>query len=216
MNEQITSSDIKNNTFFWYFYISIFRGSDEEKEINIDEVLEVIDVNTDELVEWQKKFFPNNDSQEMVRFIGGRLNDKMTFHIEFQEDEILYFLNDIYIGNLGGHFEAWFLTFDELVKFAKYDSLFLLLLPMTAIEKTQVETAKKLITEHLVVIPKFEKEAKYIAECILNGLLIEENFYIHEIGIANNQNHSVRNIEEYPRYKEDIRELNLALAKFIE
>lgn len=158
----------------------------------------------------------DNKPTEIVKFIGGRLNDKMTFHIEFQEDEILYFLNDIYIGNLGGHFEAWFLTLDELVKFAKYDSLFLLLLPMTGIEKKQVETAKKLITEHLLVIPKFEKEAKYIAECIINGLLIEGYFYIHEVGIANNQNHSIRNIEKYPRYRDDIMELNLALKKFIE
>lgn len=216
MNEQITSDDIKNNTFFWCFYIGLFRGYDDKNEINIDEALEVIDVNKEELVEWEKAFFTDTDSKEIVRFIGGRLKDKMTFLIEFQENEIVYFLNDTYIGNLGGHFEAWFLTLDELVRFGDYELLFLLLLPMTGIEKKQIASVKDLISKYLISIPKFQKTAEYIAECIVNGLIMDKTFCVNEIGITNNQNHSVRNIEKYPRYRDNVIELNVALNKFME
>lgn len=216
MTNQIKSEDIKNSTFFWCFYIGLFRGYDEIYELNIDEALEGIAINNDELHDWENTFLTTKDPDENVRFIGGKLNQEMSFHIEFQESEILYYLNDIYIGNLGGHFEAWFLTFDELIKFGKFDLLFLLLLPMTGIEKKQIEPAKNLIAEYLKSIPLFEEKAEYISECIVNGLIMEGNFSTDaEIGIVNNQNHSVRNIEKYPRYRDDIKKLNLALKLLI-
>lgn len=90
--------------------------------------------------------------------------------------------------------------------------LFLLLLPITAIEKKQYSIAKKLIVDHLVTIPLFDKHANYIAECILEGLIINDDFAtIDGVGIVNSQNHSVRNIEKYPRYTNDVTNLNLAL-----
>ncbi|MCL5128000.1 Imm19 family immunity protein [Algibacter sp. L4_22] len=212
MANQIKPEDIKDNTSFWYFYISLFRGYDELKEINLDEALKVIEINKKELNDWENKFYSNNNSNQNFKFIEGKLNQNMSFHIDFQESKILYYLNDIYIGNLGGHFEAWFLTLDELIKFGKFDLLFLLLLPMTGIEQKQIEPAKHLITEYLKLIPLFEKKAEYIAECILNGLVMNGKFSTNnEVGIVNNQNHSVRNIEKYPRYVDDIKELNLAL-----
>jgi hypothetical protein len=60
----------------------------------------------------------------------------------------------------------------------------------------------------------FENHAEYIAKCILNGLTINGRFFEeNEIGILNNQNHSVRNIEKYPRYAEDVIKLNGVLKK---
>ncbi|WP_162796146.1 Imm19 family immunity protein [Pedobacter namyangjuensis] len=62
----------------------------------------------------------------------------------------------------------------------------------------------------------FEKNAAYITYCIVNGLVMEQPFVNSEIGLINNQNHSVRNIEKYPDYKEDVKELNVTLRKFVE
>lgn len=217
MDRQITQDDLKDNTFFWYAYISWFRGYDEINEINIDEALEVIGIEREKLAEWEKRFFPQNKDEEFARFIGGKLNEDITFSIEFHDYEVVFFLNDIYIGNLGGHFEAWFLTWDELLAFQQFEHLFLLLLPMTAIEKHQTDKAKQIIQNHLNTIPKIEKNAEYITKCILNGLTIDEQFFEQdEVGIVNSQNHSVRNIEKYPRYREDIIELNKILKKIVE
>lgn len=217
IDRQIIQDDLKYNTFFWYAYISWFRGYDDINEISIDEALEVIGVDIEKLVEWEKDFFLQNRGEEFTRFIGGKLNENITFSIEFRDYEIVFFLNDIYIGNLGGHFEAWFLTWDELLIFQQFEYLFLLLLPMTAIEKHQTDDAKQIIQNHLKTIPRFEKNAEYITKCILNGLTIDGKFFEkNEVGIVNNQTHSVRNIEKYPRYREDVIELNKILKKKVE
>lgn len=216
MENSIKTEDIRDNTFFWISYISWFRGFDIKNEIPIDEALGVIGIDRDGLYNWSQDFFYKNISDENVKFIGGKLDDEMSFHIEFQENEIVFFLNDIYIGNLGGHFEAWFLTWYELLAFDKYDLLFLLLLPMVGIEPHQTEKAQEYIVNKIKTIPKFEKDAKYITDCIMNGIAIKGQFFNQNgVGTINHQNHSVRNIEEYPRYKEDVIELNLALMKFV-
>jgi hypothetical protein len=217
MDKQITQKDLKDNTFFWYAYMSWFRGYDDINEINIDEALEVIGIDKEKLAEWERQFFPQNKDEDIVRFIEVKLNENITFSIEFQDNEIVFFINDIYIGNLGGHFEAWFLTWDELLAFQQFDYLFLLLLPMTAIDKHQIEDAKSIIQTHLKIIPKFEYHVEYIAQCILNGLTIDETFFVQNgVGIVNSQNHSVRNVDKYPRYREDVKELNMTLKKLVD
>lgn len=217
MKKQITQNDLKNNTFFWYAYISLFRGYDEVNEINIDEALEVLEIDNKELSVWEKEFFPQREGDEFTRYIGGKIDEDLSFFIKFQDCEIVFFLNDIYIGNLCGHFEAWFLTWDELLVFRQFEHLFLLFLPMTRVEKHQTDEARLIIQNHLKTIPKFENNTEYITKCILNGLVIDGQFFIQsEIGIVNNQNHSIRNIEKYPRYKEDVMKLNGVLKKLVE
>lgn len=211
---EINIDEIKNNPFFWYNYICWFRGFDDENEINIDEALEILEIDQAEFQLWGKEFFPENSSEEPMRFISGKMKEEISFHIDFAEYEIAYFINDIYIGQLSGHFEAWFLTWDELMSLSQQDCLFLLLLPMTGIDETQIPETLKIVSEHLKNISKFEKDADYIAKCIVNGLLMEGIFFQQNpIGIVNNQNHSVRNIEKYPMYKEDVIQLNADLKK---
>ena len=71
-----------------------------------------------------------------------------------------------------------------------------------------------MITEQLKSLSLFEKRAAYVSECIVNGLIMNGNFSNNnDIGIVNNQNHSVRNIEKYPRYRDDVIALNFALKK---
>jgi len=214
MNRQITQNSIKDNTFFWYSYIKWFNGYDDINEINIDEALEVIGIDKEKLAEWEEQFFSLDDFGEVSKFIEGKLDGDTTFLIEFEDHEIRFFLNDIYFGNLGGHFEAWFLTWDELLSLQQFEQLFLLMLPMTAIEREQRDHAKQIIYNHLKTVPQFQQSAEYISKCILNGLLIDEVFFeLDEVGTVNNQNHSVRNIRKYPRYKENVIELNKIFKK---
>ncbi|AWK06484.1 hypothetical protein HYN56_20560 [Flavobacterium crocinum] len=215
MNRKIQLDEISNNTFFWKFYFCWSRGCDHEKEINIDEVLEVVKTDETKAYEWERLFLNEEDIEENPRYIAEKINDNLNYAIEFQEYEINFFLNDIYIGNLGGHFEAWFFTLEELLAFEKYPELFLLFLPMTGIKEDQRVILKPFISKHLELIPKFETHSEYIADCILNGLIMESGFSeIEGVGMTNNQNHSVRNIDVYPRYRENVIELNKILVSF--
>jgi len=212
MNNEITIEEIRNNTFFWKFYLCWFRGFDDKEEINIDEAVDVIETNETEFYTWERLFFNHESIEENPRYIAGNLTDNLNFAVEFQEYEINFFLNDIYIGNLGGHFEAWFLTLDELLAFEKDPVFFLLLLPMTGIQENQKSVLQPIITKHLEAIPKFESHSEYIANCILNGLIMDSSFQeTAEIGLTNNENHSVRNVIKYPRYEEDVKQLNRIL-----
>lgn len=212
MNKPIQIEELNENTFFWKYYFCWSRGYDQKEEINIDEVLEVVEINETEAYEWETGFFNYDDIEENPRYVAGKINDNLNFAVEFAEYEINFFLNDIYLGNLGGHFEAWFFTLQELLAFEKYPNLFLLFLPMTGITEDQKVILKPLIIKHLILIPKFETHVAYIADCILNGLIMESSFEeTPEIGLTNNQNHSIRNITAYPRYKEDVIALNKIL-----
>ncbi|MFN0292598.1 Imm19 family immunity protein [Pedobacter helvus] len=214
MSRQIAIAELQNNPYFWYMYLKWFRGFDDKNELNLDEAMEVIDIDQNQLHQYEMDFYADiND--ENIEFIDEKLGDGMSVCIEFRENEIVFFLNEIYIGNLGGHFEAWFFTWKEWLAFEKYQPIFMLLLPIVAIEQYQIEEAKELIERHLKAIPSFEKDANYIAYCIVNGLTIDAPFKnMANIGIVNRQNHSVRNIEKYPHYQHDVIVLNIALNKF--
>lgn len=212
MNLQIPIEELNNNTFFWKFYLCWFRGYDEKQELNIDEAVEVIETNETDFYEWEREFFNHDDIEENPKYVAGKINDKLNFAVEFAEYEINFFLNDIYIGNLGGHFEAWFFTLDEVLAFEKYPNLFLLFLPLTGITEDQKAVLKPVIVKHLKTISQFDIHSDYLADCILNGLIIESPFQeMPEIGLTNNQSHSIRNIADYPRYKEHVIELNKIL-----
>jgi hypothetical protein len=214
MNTQITIEEIKNNTFFWKYYFCWSRGYDEKEEINIDQVLEVVETNETEAYEWERIFFNYEDIEDNPRHVAGRINDNLNFAVEFAEYEINFFLNDIYIGNLGGHFEGWFFTLEELLSFEKYPNLFLLFLPMTGISEDQKAILKPIVIKHLNTIPKFDPHSNYIADCLLNGLIMQSRFEeIEGIGLTNNENHSVRNVTGYLRYLEEVVELNKILKE---
>ncbi len=215
MSRQIAIAELQNNPHFWYMYLKWFRGFDDKNEINLDEAMEVINIDQNQSYRYEEDFF-SDINNENIKFIDEKLNDNISVYIEFRENEIVFFLNEIYIGNLGGHFEAWSLTWEELLAFEKYPLLFLLLLPMVGVEQAQVEGAKEFVAKHLKTIPSFEKEASYIAYCIVNGLVIDVPFFDKtNIGIANQQNHSVRNIEKYPHHQDNMIALNIALSEFV-
>jgi len=225
-NQLLTKKDIGfDNLNFWYYYILCFRGCDHERELNLDDAIkEVIDVKkyVPSINDWYKEFCPKEKADgdglfENPKVIAGNLTDDIRFAIEFHFSETTFYLNSFYIGNLGAHFEAWFLTLKELITFDKYDMLFLLLLPMTGVEESERELAEKSVSEKLMSISMFAEQADYVAKCIVNGLIVDKPFYtIQDVGIVSDTNHSVRNITKYPRYKDDVIEINKALEAFVE
>jgi hypothetical protein len=100
------------------------------------------------------------------------VNDKVTLFAEFHAYNTVYFFNDIYLGNTGGHFHLSLLTWTELKEIIANDKtelspLFLLLLPLVIgneSERTEIEaeilhnlkqTALGLNEEHLRQMTKF-------------------------------------------------------------
>lgn len=224
MQNFLSKEDIAYNNYnFWWFYVSLIPGFDDEKEYNLDDAIEaVIDKNryVPNQAEWFSEFCPKAGVEkdgyyENSKAIEELLKDDFRVYIEFNRWQITFYLNDIYIGNIGGHFETRFLTWDELLFFDKYDYMFLLFLPMVGIAQHQRLVAEMMISEKLSQLTMFNGQEKYIAKCIVNGLLVENGFYETEgIGIMSAENHSVRNFEKYPRYKDNVTILNQALKRF--
>ncbi|GAA4177357.1 Imm19 family immunity protein [Sphingobacterium ginsenosidimutans] len=217
MDKRISVNELEGNVFFWYYYLCWFRGYDAENELNIDEALDVLKIDVEDLVNWEQFFFPPNTDDEVLRYIAEDLTEELSIHIQFRSNAIVFFLNDNYIGNLGGHFEAWFLTLEELKSFVKYPFVFLLLLPMLGIPAAQAQETRSLIAKHLTIIPILKDHASYIASCITNGLVMTNGFVRQNaLGLTNDQNHSVRNINQYPSDKDDIIALNKILEQFVQ
>ena len=226
MGTPLTKEDIAyTNHDFWWYYIITYRGFDDDKELNLDDAIQgVVDAEkvVPNFVPWYRAFCPMDDADddgcfENPHFISGDLGG-ISFAIEFHSWQTVFYINDIYIGNQGGHFEVWFLTVRELLVFDRYDSqfLFLLLLPMVGVEEHEREQMEQLVCEKLKAVTLFAGHEAYIAKCIVNGLVIEGAFTQMEgIGVTNGQNHCVRNVEKYPRYTDDVTAVNQALYNFL-
>lgn len=212
MSQHILEHEITfSNEHFWHWFIALLRGFDEEKELNLDEAIEEktgIDLYSKELEAWYRSFLPEHTDRAM-RYYHLAIHSKLYIDIQFTPEEIRYFLNDLYIGNIGGHFEAWFLSLKEFQRLQPTDLDFLLLLPMLAVEQNQLKVVTELIAKRLSNIKSFQGHEEYIASCIVNGLIIQNDFYLDEaVGVCNHQNHSVRNLQQHPDDMEHIQKLN--------
>ena len=139
--------------------------------------------------------------------------------IEFHPCYTYYFLNNILIGEICGHFHLKYITYPELLQIAKQkygDILFHLLLPLSAIREQEKEAAFDEITQRLKQIPIFQEQPDYISKCLLSGLLILNSDIqeIPEIGTICTSNHSYRNALVYDDdVKLEIKDLNALLSK---
>jgi len=83
---------------------------------------------------------------------------------------------------------------------------------MLGVEPQQTLEAKIQISKRLKNILFFQGQQDYIANCIVNGLKMNQEFYQDEqIGILDRQNHSMRNVELYSDDLEHIKTINLIL-----
>ncbi|WP_327857239.1 Imm19 family immunity protein [Acinetobacter guillouiae] len=213
-HQQVAEQEISfSNVHFWHWFLLLFRGFDEEKELNLDEAIQEavgLDPYNKELAAWYQSFLLSENNS--IRNYQFSISADIWVDIQFAQEQINYYLNDLYIGNLGGHFEAWFFTLEEFLSFQLNDQHFLLLLAMLGVEPQQTLDAKIQISKRLNNIQTFQGQQDYIANCIVNGLRMNQEFYQDEqIGILNRQNHSMRNVELYPDDLEQIKTINLIL-----
>lgn len=213
-HQQVAEQEISfSNVHFWHWFLLLFRGFDEEKELNLDEAIQEavgLDPYNKELATWYQSFLLSENNS--IRNYQFSISADIWVDIQFAQEQINYYLNDLYIGNLGGHFEAWFFTLEELLSFQLNDQHFLLLLAMLGVEPQQTLDVRIQISKRLNNIPSFQGQQDYIANCIVNGLRMNQEFYQDEqIGILNRQNHSMRNVELYPDGLEQIKTINLIL-----
>ncbi|NQX40921.1 immunity protein 19 [Pedobacter steynii] len=145
------------------------------------------------------------------------VNDKVTLFAEFHSYNTVYFFNDIYLGNTGGHFHLSLLSWTELKEIISNDKaelspLFLLLLPLVIgneSERAEIEskisealqqTALDLNDPHLGQITKFLTRHLIFGESHKNRLMHKEH-----IGLTTSRNHSERNQEHS---EEELKQIN--------
>lgn len=138
------------------------------------------------------------------------LNGQVTFYAEFHPHETVYFFNDTYLGNTGGHFHLSLFSWEELKAITEKATqnrslLFLLLLPLVvgnAAEQAEIEaeiaqhlqqTSLQLNAEQLGLITKFLSRHLIFEDHEQN--VFEE---LKNVGPVINRSHSERS-----RKKED-------------
>ncbi|WP_178372179.1 Imm19 family immunity protein [Chitinophaga jiangningensis] len=138
------------------------------------------------------------------------LNEEVTLYAEFRPHETVYFFNDTYLGNTGGHFHLSLFSWEELkaitAKAAHNESLlFLLLLPLTVgnvEEQAEIEAA---IAQHLqnTSLELSGEQLELITQFLTRHLIFEDheqNVFelLKNVGPVINRKHSERS-----RQKED-------------
>ena len=219
------------NAFFWDVILHHhIQAVDEEKEANFDEIwneeLAPASLDRKECVEYWKKLsqseLETSDNEGEIENPNTLLlpvNKDITLKIEFHPCYTYYFLNNILIGEICGHFHLKYITYPELLQIAKQkygDILFHLLLPLSAIREQEKEAAFDEITQRLKQIPIFQEQPDYISKCLLSGLLILNSDIqeIPEIGTICTSNNSYRNALVYDDdVKLEIKDLNALLSK---
>lgn len=147
------------------------------------------------------------------------VNDKVTLFAEFHAYNTVYFFNDIYLGNSGGHVHLSLLTWAELKEIIENDRtelspLFLLLLPLVIgndSERTEIEaqisaalqqTALDLNETQLAEITKMLSSHLIFGDSRKNIFTPKEN-----IGLTTSRNHSERNEQHSDEELKQINEI---------
>ncbi|MBV7531046.1 Imm19 family immunity protein [Chitinophaga sp. sic0106] len=149
------------------------------------------------------------------------LNEQVTLYAEFRPHETVYYFNDTYLGNTGGHFHLSLFSWEELkaltAKATRNESLlFLLLLPLTVGNVAEQAEIEALISQHLhnTSLALNAEQLELITQFLSRHLIFEDheqNIFeiLRNVGPVINRNHSERS-----RKKED--EALLIVNKAIE
>ncbi len=145
------------------------------------------------------------------------LNDAVTFYAEFHPYETIYFFNDVYLGNSGGHFHLSLLSWRELQTIIAQEQanpslLFLLLLPLVIGNEAEQEEIGREVTVHLrqMVVHFEEEQLRMITAMLCRHLVFRDKVmnvlrYREHTGWVTSRNHSERN--EFIA-DEDLRRIN--------
>lgn len=201
--------NLSNPDFCKYLLSQFPFATDDEKEMMLsDYMMEHFEMPAKDWLE-ELSGQTEEDGGEPDPWIGytyiHEVNDKVTLFAEFHSYNTVYFFNDIYLGNTGGHFHLSLLSWTELKEIIANDKaerspLFLLLLPLVIgneSERTEIEskilealqqTALDLNETHLGQLTKFLTRHLIFRDSPKNILLPKEH-----VGLTTSRNHSERN-----------------------
>lgn len=100
------------------------------------------------------------------------LTPAQTLKIEFHPADTVYYINDKQIACTGGHYRIQAIPFKDLLNFIENRQIFLLLLPLAVIDRSDMEKAVPVIADALQKIFDNCLCSRY-AKCIVNGLIPE-------------------------------------------
>ena len=108
-----------------------------------------------------------------------KINDKVTFFVEYHPFETIYFFNDLYLGNTVGHYHLSLFTWDEFLqiigKREKETVLFFLLLPLVVGTKQQRTAIRQETERRLNELPFRKEHVAQIAQYLVNHCSFEDD-----------------------------------------
>lgn len=147
------------------------------------------------------------------------VNDKVTLFAEFHAYNTVYFFNDIYLGNSGGHVHLSLLTWTELKEIIENDRtelspLFLLLLPLVIgndSERTGIEAKISAVLQQ-TALDLNETQLGEITKMLSSHLIFgdsRKNIFTpkENIGLTTSRNHSERNEQHSDEELKQINEI---------
>lgn len=82
-----------------------------------------------------------------------KINEKTTLFVEYHPFETIFFFNDLYLGNTGGHYHLSLFTWNELLQIVQHHEkeslLFFLLLPLVVGTKQERAAIREETEKHL-------------------------------------------------------------------
>ncbi|SEW44575.1 Imm19 family immunity protein [Chitinophaga arvensicola] len=134
------------------------------------------------------------------------LNKDVTFYAEFHPEETIYFFNDTYLGNTGGHFHLSLLSWKELTTIVSNAgnnaSLFFLLLPLTIGNASERANIAHTISQRLLQTSLQPDKERLVAitQFLTRHVIFDEEeqnifAYKEKIGLTTIRNHSERNAQ---------------------
>ncbi len=173
---------ISGNKSFWLYFISTSfpNAMDEESDIALsdfiyDEYGHIIDQ------DWINKFV--QFSEEIMNKNDGYINEPNTLHfnlnahhfqIAFHPGDTIYFLDGNEIGCTGSHFQLRTMQFYDFMKTLSGitdKKIPLLLLPMLALEESDISQVRKIVGNGIHSLEFKEEHIDKITDMILSGLL---------------------------------------------
>lgn len=204
-------TDRDNNNFWLYYMASEFCWAvDDDAEMMFsDWLVERNDFPSDK---WYHDFTGADKEPWDGTTLGLKLNDNITLAIEFHANGTVYFLNDTYIGETGGHPYLSIFRWQEVKAITEgKDYSAFLMLPLVVGKKSEEEEIGVYIKKILCALTFIDdKDVEYITTCLLTHIIVDENSFEEdaEFGIICTRNHSTRNPKSNNNTLEDIQNLN--------
>ena len=130
------------------------------------------------------------------------INAQVALFVEFHPCETVYFFNDTYLGNTGGHFHLSLLKWDEFLRIVELREqstlLFFLLLPLVVGSRAEAAAIRQEIAKRLEVLPFRKEHRPTIAGYLYSHTTFDDDndqLFAEDpaLGTVCHRNHSERN-----------------------